>query len=552
MAARQLTVAALVVAAAGCGRGVVAGGDDLQGRDLGGAISDGGAADMTPIVLSPCAPAKTTLASLVPMPLSVKAGEGAWCLSPTAAIAVEPGTPELLAVGQYLAERLRPATGYPWAVTATQGPPPPGSLYLTTVAGDATLGDEGYALTITSDGVTLRAVAAAGLFHGIQTLRQLLPPAIESGAAQPGPWPLPAAIIRDRPRFGWRGVMLDVARHFFSVADVERLVDLAAYYKLNRLHLHLTDDQGWRIAVDSWPSLTSVGGSSEVGGATGPFFYTAADYSELVAYAAGRYIVLVPEIDMPGHSNAALASYAELNCNGVAPPIYTGTALSLSSLCMGKAITHSFVHDVVAAIGKLTPGPWLHLGGDEAVATAPSDYVAFVADAQAAVAAAGKAMIGWADIARASLPATAMAQHWDPSNPGAAQQAVQQHLKLIMSPASHAYLDMKYDASTPLGQSWAGYVDERQAYAWDPVTEVGGVAESDIAGVESPLWTETLVTRADLDYMAFPRLAGHAEIGWSPAGGRSWDEYKTRIATHGPRLTALGVSFYRSSRIPWP
>ena len=226
---------------------------------------------------------------------------------------------------------------------------------LTTVGSDPALGEEGYELTIAPDGVTITAAGPAGLFYGVQTLRQLLPPQIEQATAQAGPWTLPAGTIRDTPRFEWRGAMLDVARHFFGVADVKRYIDLLAYYKLNRLHLHLSDDQGWRIAINSWPNLAEYGGSTQVGGGAGGY-YTQAEYADIVAYAQQRYIMIIPEIDLPGHTNAALASYAELNCNDVAPPLYTGTEVGFSSLCADKAITYTFVDDVMRELAALTPG----------------------------------------------------------------------------------------------------------------------------------------------------------------------------------------------------
>jgi N-acetyl-beta-hexosaminidase len=537
----------LVFAVAGCahGGGDVSdgGGGSSGGGGGGGGPSDGGS--------SSCQPGSTAaLENVIPRPVSMTESGGIFCLPATARIVVDPGATELVAIGDYLAEKLRPATGYALQVAASDSVVA-GDIRLTLGGGDPALGDEGYELDITVDGVTLSAYRPAGLFRGLQTLRQLLPAAIERTTKQSGPWPLATGVVRDHPRFGWRGAMLDVARHFFSVADVERYIDLLAYYKINRFHLHLSDDQGWRIVLSSWPQLSTIGGSTQVGGANGSFYFSQADYAEIIAYAGRRYITVIPEIDMPGHTNAALASYAELNCDGVAPPLYTGTNVGFSSLCIGKAITDTFVHDIVGEIARMTPGPWFHVGGDEANVTSPSDYVKFVQATQSVVGGAGKAMIGWADIAQTTLTPSSIAQHWSPNNPQRAQQAVQQNIKVIMSPAERCYLDMKYDSSTRLGTTWAGFVDEERAYTWDPATEVAGVTELDILGVESPLWTETIRTHADIDYMAFPRIVGHAEIGWSPASGRSWDEYKTRMGSHGPRLTAMNVSFYRSSRIPW-
>ena len=489
-----------------------------------------------------------TMGGIIPMPASVTATGGTFTLTATANIYVEPGTAEMTAIGQYLADKLNPATGYGMQVLTATGAPTEGSIYLTTVGGDPALGEEGYELTVTQDLVTLVAYQPAGLFRGIQTIRQLLPPPIESSAVQPGPWKMAAGIIRDYPRFVWRGAMLDVARHFFSVDDVKRYIDLIAYYKMNRFHMHLSDDQGWRIMIDSWPNLATYGGSTEVGGGPGGY-YTQAEYSDIVAYAQSRYIMVIPEIDMPGHTNAALASYAQLNCDGVAPPLYPGTDVGFSSLCIAKDITFNFVDDVVREIAALTPGPYFHVGGDEASATSAADYVHFVERVQTIVQSHGKQMVGWEEIARIDLFNTSVAQHW---HSALAQKAAQQGAKVIMSPASKAYLDMKYHASTPLGLIWAGYIDVQDAYTWDPATQVDGVSESDILGVEAPLWSETLQTIDDIEFMAFPRLPGYAEIGWSPATGRSWDEYRIRLGVHGLRLTAMGVNFYRSLLVPWP
>ena len=250
---------------------------------------------------------------IIPQPTSVEPAEGAFVLTDETVITVNPATDETTAIGDYLAEHLRPATGYDLLVRPADfvfaGP----HIDLTLDAADTALGEEGYVLRVAPNGVTLTAHQPAGLFYGAQTLRQLLPPAIESATPQPGPWPLPAGIIRDTPRFAWRGLMLDVARHFFGVADVKRVIDLAATYKLNRLHLHLSDDQGWRIEIKSWPELARVGGQTAVGGGPGGA-YSQADYAAIVAYAASRYITIVPEIDMPGHMQAALALDILFNC----------------------------------------------------------------------------------------------------------------------------------------------------------------------------------------------------------------------------------------------
>jgi hexosaminidase len=504
--------------------------------------------------------------NIIPRPVAETATGGAFVLSAQTGIYVEPVTDEALAIGQYLAEALNPATGYTFKVQGTQGAPVKSSIYLTLSGAAPLLGDEGYQLTITPELVGLVANQPAGLFHGIQTIRQLLPPAINNSSIQPGVWALGTGTITDYPRFAWRGAMLDVARHFFGVSDILRYIDLLAYYKINYLHLHLTDDQGWRIEIKSWPNLASYGGSLQVGDTPGGY-YSQADYSTIVDYARRRYITIIPEIEMPGHVTAALASYPELNCDGLAPALFTGIDVGFSSLCVNQEITYTFLENVIVELAALTPGPYIHIGGDEAQATDKADYIDFVKRVQSIVAANGKRTIGWEEIAQSQLLSGSVIQHWNPdqslagqSDLAAARQAVQiavkqaieQGGKVIMSPADKTYLDMKYDASTPLGLYWAGYINLETGYSWDPAALVDGISEKDILGVEAPLWSETLNSFDDLEYMAFPRMLGLAEIGWTPQAHRDWNEYKTRLATHGPRLAALGVHFYPSQEVSWP
>lgn len=492
------------------------------------------------------------LPKLIPAPASLKSLPGKdFQLTAGSSIAVLPPTGQAAAVAQFLAGVLRKSTGYALPVNR----PTAGSKIVLTLGGPASLGQEGYDLTSTAHAVVIRARTAEGLFRGITTLRQLLPAKVEAGAKQPGPWTAPSVHVTDYPRFSWRGTMLDVSRHFFPVAAVKRYLDLASLYKINILHLHLADDQGWRIVVDSWPRLATYGGSTQVGGGAGGY-YTKKDYQELIAYAAARYITIVPEIDTPGHTNAALASYADLNCNGVAPPLYTGTEVGFSSLCVAKPLTYKFLDDVVREIAEITPGPFFHLGGDEAHSTPHEDYVTFVNKLQPIVKAHGKRVIGWDEIGAATLLPGSYAQHWDTasgSQPGTekARNAVAQGAKLVISPANKAYLDMKYNKQTPLGLSWAGYVEVKDSYDWNPQTLVDGIKESDIAGVEAPLWSETLVKIADVEFMAFPRLPGIAELGWSPVATHNWDAYKVRLGAQAPRWAVLGVNYYRSTQVPW-
>ena len=489
--------------------------------------------------------------ALIPQPHSIEPAPGAFALTADTSITVSPATPAVTAVAEYLAARLRPATGFALPIQPAEAAAGPALALALDPAGDV-LGAEGYALTVAPDGARLSAHAPAGLFYGVQTLRQLLPPAIENATPLPGqgplpgPWSLPAGRIRDVPRFAWRGLMLDVARHFFPVADVRRVIDLAAAYKINRLHLHLSDDQGWRIDIASWPELARVGGQTAVGGGPGGY-YTQADYAALVAYAAARHITIVPEIDLPGHTNAALAAYPQLNADGRPRPPYTGIEVGFSSLAIDNELTYRFIDDVIGELAALTPGDYLHIGGDEALATAKEDYIRFIERVAAIVRAHGKRMVGWEEIGQARLEPSAIAQHWAS---GHATAAAAQGASVILSPAPRVYLDMKYDAATPLGLAWAGHISVRAAYDWEPATQLAGVAEAQLLGVEAALWSETLTTLADIEFMLFPRLPGVAEVGWS-AAGRDWETYRARLAAHGPRLGAMGVNFYRAAEIDW-
>ena len=359
-------------------------------------------------------PPSTTLAELIPIPAEVTPTEGAFQLTAETHILVDAGDGELSRVAEYLAERLRPATGFPLPVFANyEGERKPGSIVLPRKDAPADLGAEGYTLMIQPEGVTLRACQQAGAFYAVQTLCQLLPASIEHATPQPGPWALPCAQLRDQPRFAWRGLMLDVSRHFFDPQTVKQVIEWMAAYKLNRLHLHLSDDQGWRIEIQSWPRLTTIGGSTQVGGGQGGY-YTQAEYAELVAFAQSRCVTLVPEIDLPGHTNAALASYPELNCEDTAPDLYTGMGVGFSSLCIRKEITYRFVEDVIRELAALTTGDYLHIGGDEAHSTSHEDYLYFIGRVQELVHKYGKIAVGWGEVAKARLMPQALVQPWHP------------------------------------------------------------------------------------------------------------------------------------------
>lgn len=475
------------------------------------------------LVSTACTPDQngTEMSTVIPAPVTRVDGDGSFDLA--GATVSGPA-----AVAPYLADALGLAVG-------------DGAIDLVLGSGPA---PGGYSLNVTSDEIRIEADDEAGLFAGAQTLRQLA----ASGR-------VPATHIEDYPRFAYRGAMLDVARHFFPVDAVKRYIDDIALLKLNHLHLHLTDDQGWRIAIESWPELTGVGASTQVGG-DGGGFYTKSDYREIVEYAVSRFVTIVPEIDMPGHTNAAIVAYPELGDTPAVP--YEGIEVGFSSLAIGKESTYAFIDDVVREVSAMTPGPYLHLGGDESLSTSDEDFLVFIERATAIAAKYGKTLIGWHEMGRSSdLPRGTIGQYWSFTTPqeGATEHTlsfVQQGGQIIMSPADVAYLDMKYDEHSPLGLVWAnGPTSVEESYEWDPAQIVPGIGEEQLLGVEAPVWTETSTTLDEVEWMAFPRLASIAEIAWSPAGPRDFAEFAPRLAAFGAVLDAAGIRYYRSPEVDW-
>jgi hexosaminidase len=493
-------------------------------------------------------PRDALLPHLVPEPASLVPTNGAaFALSDATTIVADSGDAEVARIAELLAALLRPSTGFaiPIATSATSA----GRVIALRLSPDSALGAEGYQLTVSRDSVRIAAPAPAGLYHGVQTLRQLLPAHIESHMVlAPMTWLVPAVTVTDRPRYAWRGAMLDVARHFFTVREIKQYIELLALYKLNVLHLHLADDQGWRIEIKSRPRLAAAGSVTQVGGGPGGYF-TQDEYVEIVRYAQERYVTIVPEVDMPGHTNAALVGYPELSCSKRPPTPYTGTEVGWSTFCANKEETYALVQDVVREIAALTPGRYFHMGGDENPILSKVEYARFVERTQDIVAQHGKYMVGWEEIAHARLKPTTLAQAWATDSVAAA--ALQYGAKVILSPGPRTYLDMKYDEHTELGLKWAGLIEVRDAYDWDPATYMKGVTETNIIGVEAPIWSETVRNITAVQYLAMPRLPALAEVAWTPQSVRNWESFRRRLASHAPRWNFLGVNYYRSPQIPW-
>ncbi|MGE0587917.1 MAG: family 20 glycosylhydrolase [Cyclobacteriaceae bacterium] len=501
-----------------------------------------------------------TEAALIPKPQSVEATGAAFLLDKNTIVYVETGYTDLVSVAQRLVSQVNLVTGFTSEVQTVDEAPESG-IYFEMPDNIRWTNEDAYFITITEELITISAPGAAGAFNAVQTLIQLIP------FQKADEYIIPTGVIGDSPLFSWRGAMLDVARHFFSVEDVKRYIDLISYYKINKLHLHLTDDQGWRIEIKSWPNLALHGGSTEVGGGNGGY-YTQDEYKDIVAYAQSRFVTIIPEIDLPGHINSALASYGELNGGTIVPEegrviisnpvlggkakpteLYTGIEVGWSTLRLEKPETFRFVEDVIRELSEMTPGPYIHIGGDEAHVTKKEDYIEFINRFRDIVKANGKIMIGWEEIGQASIDGESIAQYWN--NDEYVTMASSKGAKIIMSPAKKIYLDMKYDSTTKLGLNWANYVEVDTAYLWDPLRYAYELEPERIIGVEAPLWSETIETMNDIEFLAFPRIIAVAEVAWTPFENRSWDSFSRKLSKHGSRMKALGIDYYQSPRVNW-
>ncbi|QZE15459.1 beta-N-acetylhexosaminidase [Halosquirtibacter laminarini] len=482
--------------------------------------------------------------SIIPIPNEIKADGFSFKITSATEIVVSDAS--LMNTAKVLQGLLQPATGFPF--TIVEGNSASSDQIFLTLNSSLTKAD-GYQLKITEDHITVEGKDVGGVFYGTQTLRQLLPAAIEKNVIQTIDWRVATGTIKDAPRFEYRGAMLDVARHFFTVEEVKHFIDYLAMYKMNYFHIHLTDDQGWRLEIKSWPKLTEIGASTEVGGGEGGF-YTQEQYTDIVKYAAARNITVVPEFDMPGHTNSALASYGELNPDNKPKDLYTGTNVGFSTFTVDKEITYKFIEDVVKEMVALSPGKYFHIGGDETHVTKKKDYINFINRAQEIIASHGKQVVGWADIAEAKLQPNTVAQFWKVKT-HSAKLALKQGAKLLMSPAAKAYMDIQYDKDSPIGLHWAGYTEVDDAYNWDPATYLPNMDIDDIIGIEAPLWAETVKDLKDIQYLTFPRLPGYAEIGWSKRSQQDWETYKVRLADQQDRFEAMGLNYYQSPKVPW-
>ncbi|MEL6973791.1 MAG: family 20 glycosylhydrolase [Bacteroidota bacterium] len=489
---------------------------------------------------------KTDLAEvpIIPKPISVTPTHTAFGLHQNITVATNLQIDSLQELSTHLSQSLEAILGKDTLVQES-----PFKIHLDIIDTIAELdAAESYQLEIKEEDLHIRSKTVEGAFRGIQTLLQLIPEKGNDTLAPFKIWPIPSGTIQDAPQYNFRGTMLDVARHFFTVEEVKKHIDILSFYKFNVLHVHLTDDQGWRIEIKSWPKLAQVGGQTEVGGTPGGY-YTQEDYKEIVAYAQEKHITIVPEIDMPGHTNAASLAYPLLDGTGKTIKPYTGMRVGFSSFNTRDEAVYAFIDDVVREIAALTPGPYLHIGGDESHATKKADYSYFVERVEGIVQSHGKRMMGWDEVATTNLSPSTVVQFWN--NTENALKAAQNGNQILISLAKKMYLDMKYDTDSRFGLDWAGLIPVDSAYAWYPDKHVKGLAPKNILGIEAPLWSETISNSAELEYLAYPRVIGHAELAWSKPEHLNWDEYRKRLAKHARHLERLNVNFYRSPLVDW-
>jgi hexosaminidase len=527
--------------------------------------------------------------SVIPQPVSIKKENGILILPKEIRLGTNTNQTEVLEIVSALSRKFSLVTGY--TVKTGKNDNKSTIRLLLTPGSKNELGEEGYHLNVSSAGIKIEAATAAGLFYGTQTLIQLFPAGIESNQyVKKTSWPVPFVRITDYPRFKWRGLMLDVVRHFYTVSQVKQFIDEMVKYKFNLLHLHLSDDQGWRLQINGYPLLTEIGAwrADRIGyfGSLAPpdpglpktygGYYTPEDIHELVQYARQRFVNILPEIDVPGHSLAALAAYPNLAsapgpfsvASGEPVLKWTGGGnfygLVDNSLCPGKEDVYAFLDTVFTEVSRLFPFQYIHIGGDETAKNfwEKSDDVKnlmakenlkslhevqhyFVQRVEKIVKAKGKNIIGWDEIQDANLSPDALVMAYRNTREGA--RAAQKGQNVVMSPEPYYYLDyMQGDEAIET------YVYDRQylksCYEYDPVPE--GADPDRIKGGQGNLWTELVYNMRHLQYMVWPRSFAIAESLWSPKSQKNWNNFQQKIEKHFIRYDVAGIKYAPSMYDP--
>ncbi|KAJ8142283.1 hypothetical protein OY671_004559 [Metschnikowia pulcherrima] len=495
------------------------------------------------------------MVSIIPQPSHVEPGEGH----------VPVGASEVHAVGldgaaPWLADLAASVLSGLDGVTATHDDPaavavPAADGERTALVSrvDGAAGPEGstsperYSLVVDAAGVTATAPEPAGSLHAVQTSRQLVVAPGEGAPAR-----VPHVVVHDAPRYPWRGLSVDVARTFFGLDASRAVVDVAAAYKLNVSHSHLTDDQGWRIESPSRPELAKLSSGGDTSGGTGGHS-SLADFRASQDHAAERFVRVVPEIDVPGHINAATHVYGDLMPDGVPTDAYHGIEVGFSRSTFDLPATEPFSRDVFTDLARATDGEHVHLGGDEVSKMEPAEYARFVESCERSILEAGKKPVAWQEAAKAPSRPGTLVQYWDthPMDLTYLVDAARAGARVIMSPANRVYLDMKYTADFPLGQEWAGLVEVRDAYDWEPEQVVPGLPAESIEGVEAAVWTERIPTLDASFTMLSPRSSAVAEVAWTAPDRKDWDDYRRRVAREAHAWRRTGTPFHPSVQVDW-
>ena len=525
-------------------------------------------------VASQSAPDSAVIA-IVPQPESLTVGRGRFTVTASTVIHADAASAD---IARRFAASLFPATGLTIPVRVGAGAPSSG-IVLQRTPSLTRLGDEGYELSVTSRRVLIRARERAGVFYGLQTIRQLLPPQVFREAKVDSiAWVVPAVRIVDRPRFSWRGAHLDVGRHFMPKEFVKKYIDLIALQKMNTFHWHLTEDQGWRIEIKKYPRLTEVGawrtqtvvGHQQSGpdsvswkfdGQRHGGFYTQDDVREVVAYARDRFVNVVPEIEMPGHALAAIAAYPQLGTTG--QPVDVGTRWGVyANILNAQPSTIDFMEDVLTEVMALFPSRFIHVGGDEAdkdlwkVTPLIQERIKalglkdehelqswFIQQIDAFLTKHNRRLVGWDEILEGGLAPGATVMSWRGTQGGI--DAARAGHDVIMAPTSHTYLDY-YQSQNTAGEPLAigGFLPLDKVYSFEPVpAELEPQYRTHILGGQGQLWTEYLPGPKQVEYMAFPRLTALAEVLWTPPERRNYRDFVGRLAVHLQRLTVLDVAY---------
>lgn len=506
--------------------------------------------------------------SIIPRPANIKITDQVFTITPdTVIIATDDTQP----IADYFVKFLTGATGFDLTISKCGLQSKKcNSIIFSTSCDKNKLGPEGYKLKVTNENVLINAASPAGAFYACQTMRQLLPVDIESKTIVKNvPWTIRGVQIEDKPRYQWRGMHLDVCRHFFPKQTVKKYIDLMALHKLNHFHWHLTEDQGWRIEIKKYPKLTEISAwRTEENGTRYGGFYTQDDIREVIEYARERFITVVPEIEMPGHSQAALAAYPELSCTGGPFEVANKWGVFKDVYCAGNDDTFEFLENVLAEVVELFPSEYIHIGGDECPKSRWSKCPKcqeriesegleneeelqsyFIKRISKFLGSKNKKLVGWDEILEGGLAEDAIVMSWRGTEGGIT--AAEQNHDVVMTPYPYTYFISRNNEYDPeKGHYYFKVLTLEKVYSYEPTpSELKGEQADHILGAQGCVWTEYVLDQQDLEYMAYPRTCALAEVVWSAKNLRDWQDFKGRWKSHSKRLDKLNVNYYRDPKI---